>query len=161
MKCELCQLEKTPKEMGRIYQINCIECRIKIKWKKCNKKRSVRGDHKSINEVERKRNLFKNKYNADEVFRKKENLRRIAHFKNRPDLKAEREKRTYYKNIEKSRARGRLRMAVYRGTITKPKNCSNCHCEVNKIEAHHTDYTKPFDVTWLCVECHKREHGKI
>ena len=26
------------------------------------------------------------------------------------------------------------------------------------MEAHHDDYSKPFEVRWLCASCHKRLH---
>lgn len=27
------------------------------------------------------------------------------------------------------------------------------------VQAHHHDYSKPFDVTWLCAKCHGRHHA--
>jgi hypothetical protein len=27
------------------------------------------------------------------------------------------------------------------------------------VEAHHHDYTKPLDITWLCIPCHRRFHA--
>lgn len=47
--------------------------------------------------------------------------------------------------------------AVYRGTLVKPASCSDCGKPVPKIdlEAHHEDYKKPLDVTWLCRTCHR------
>lgn len=35
-----------------------------------------------------------------------------------------------------------------------------CPCGETKVQAHHTDYTKPLDVVWLCRPCHDREHAK-
>ena len=52
-----------------------------------------------------------------------------------------------------------LRLAVKRGKIEKPELCSNCQIKPKlseQIEAHHKDYSKPFDVEWLCVPCHKK-----
>jgi len=51
----------------------------------------------------------------------------------------------------------RLRGAVRRGRIARPKVCVDCG-GCGKIEAHHRDYAKPFDVVWLCQGCHCRRH---
>lgn len=58
---------------------------------------------------------------------------------------------------EKWKARQDLRNAVAKGLITK------LPCEVcgeKKVHAHHTDYSKPFDVMWLCVPHHYQLHRK-
>lgn len=36
-------------------------------------------------------------------------------------------------------------------------------CEIcgEWAEAHHTDYTKPLDVRWLCPAHHREEHGRV
>jgi hypothetical protein len=35
-------------------------------------------------------------------------------------------------------------------------------CGATKTEAHHTDYSRPLDVVWLCKHCHRLLHnGKI
>jgi len=104
---------------------------------------------------------MRKKYREDKQFRESENKRRLKHFKENPDIKKERDKRYTKNNIEKQRARNRLRMAVYRKTIVKPLNCQVCKKEEKRIEGHHYDYNKPFDVIWMCEECHKIEHGKI
>lgn len=36
--------------------------------------------------------------------------------------------------------------------------CAFCHSS-GKVEAHHHDYSKPLDVTWLCKPCHRRFHA--
>lgn len=33
-------------------------------------------------------------------------------------------------------------------------------CGHQKAEAHHADYDRPFDVTWLCRKHHKALHAK-
>jgi len=40
-----------------------------------------------------------------------------------------------------------------------PLPCRDCGEE--KVEAHHTDYTKPLDVIWLCKFHHLMEHNMI
>lgn len=44
------------------------------------------------------------------------------------------------------------------GRLIKPSICSECGANKN-IQAHHYDYSKPLDVTWLCGKCHKAIHS--
>ena len=46
--------------------------------------------------------------------------------------------------------------ALKTGKIHKPDSCSVCGDFVGqeKIQAHHEDYSKPFEVTWCCQDCH-------
>lgn len=66
-----------------------------------------------------------------------------------------------YKSIQKyphkQNARQKLQYAVKKGYIQKPDQCI---CGNIKVEAHHTDYSKPLVVTWLCRACHANEHKK-
>lgn len=52
-----------------------------------------------------------------------------------------------------------VQLAVKRGDLVHAKNCERCgkHCST---EAHHSDYSKPMQLTWLCLYCHLVEHGK-
>ena len=61
---------------------------------------------------------------------------------------------------EKQRARLKLNYAVKSGRIHKPLYCSSCDRD-KYLEAHHTDYSKPFDVTWLCRTCHRELHSRL
>ena len=45
------------------------------------------------------------------------------------------------------------------GVSLQRKPCERCNNE--KSEAHHEDYTRPLDVTWLCRSCHARRHREI
>ena len=45
--------------------------------------------------------------------------------------------------------------AVKRGTL-KPMPCWVCG---EKAEAHHPDYSQPFDVVWLCTLHHRQTHA--
>lgn len=58
---------------------------------------------------------------------------------------------------EKINARQKLHYAVKVGKIIKPLKCEDCK-KIIKIEAHHTDYSKPLEVVWLCRQCHENRH---
>lgn len=62
---------------------------------------------------------------------------------------------------EKCRARSLLSNAIVDGKIIKPKICSLCGSDQFSIDAHHPDYSKPYDVVWLCKPCHGIVHRKI
>jgi hypothetical protein len=64
-------------------------------------------------------------------------------------------------NPEKIKAHFTANNAIRTGEILKPTSCSNCDNPKGRIEAHHTDYTKPLDVIWLCRRCHISEHKVI
>lgn len=59
------------------------------------------------------------------------------------------------------RAYWHVKDALRRGALSRPAKCENCGTDPglmknkkSKIQAHHEDYNKPFDVKWLCVKCH-------
>lgn len=55
-----------------------------------------------------------------------------------------------------------LRKAVHRGRIIKPGDCcAKCGRKVDdpaELHGHHTDYSKPLEVDWLCKDCHEGKH---
>lgn len=50
-------------------------------------------------------------------------------------------------------ARSRVSTEVRAGRLVRPTACSSCHAGCAP-QAHHEDYAKPLDVTWLCRGCH-------
>lgn len=56
----------------------------------------------------------------------------------------------------KDAARKECRAAVADGRLIK-KPCRICGT-VDPIHAHHGDYRKPLEVTWLCPDCHDEMH---
>lgn len=56
---------------------------------------------------------------------------------------------------EKYKARIALNNAVIYRKITKASNCSACSSTSN-IQGHHPDYSKPLEVIWLCISCHRK-----
>jgi hypothetical protein len=55
-------------------------------------------------------------------------------------------------------ARKRVRSRVRRGTLV-PGPCAQCG-STEQIHAHHEDYSRPLDVAWLCMPCHKAVHKR-
>ena len=47
--------------------------------------------------------------------------------------------------------------AIKKGELIKPKRCELCN-RCSEIEAHHVDYGRPLQVTWLCKKCHTKAH---
>ncbi len=109
---------------------------ITSRCKKCHNEQSVRTRDRAL----------KNEANREYMSR----LR-----KNEPTKLREREKLASRQRPkdEKRKARYLLNGAVSRGKIIKPTNCSKCG-KIRKVTAHHPDYSKPYEVTWLCYECH-------
>ena len=105
---------------------------------------AVKRCYRKNPEYRKKRNEYNKKW-------QKENYEKIL-------INNETQKKRY---PEKHKARWMLRQAVRNGKIMKPNSCSKCGAEPKRIEGHHEDYSKPFDVVWLCVDCHKSLHGKL
>jgi ribosomal protein S27AE len=57
----------------------------------------------------------------------------------------------------KDNVRVKTRYRILRG-ILKKEPCEKCG-EI-KVEAHHDDYNKPFEIRWLCVFHHHEHHSK-
>ncbi len=53
------------------------------------------------------------------------------------------------------RAADRVRYALKTGRLVKPDACQECG-KSGRIQAAHSDYSRPLDVRWLCVSCHVR-----
>jgi hypothetical protein len=49
-----------------------------------------------------------------------------------------------------------LYYALKTGKLTKPEYCSVCQRWIgtDKIQAHHKDYEKLFEIIWCCQDCH-------
>lgn len=77
-----------------------------------------------------------------------------AEYKKRNRAKITAKQRAWRRaNMEKDRAHNAVQRAVASGALVRPCECSACGSRT-RIEAHHTDYSKPLGVVWLCRRCH-------
>ena len=63
------------------------------------------------------------------------------------------------KNAEKYKTRDITSYAITKGELIRD-NCEDCGSSID-VQAHHSDYSKPLNVTWLCRTCHNKRHGKL
>ena len=63
-----------------------------------------------------------------------------------------------HREPDRKRTRGITRHAVEKGLL-KRLPCETCGNP--KSEAHHLDYSDPFNVRWFCSVCHKAAHAQV
>lgn len=63
-------------------------------------------------------------------------------------------------NPEKVRTAKKLYYAVKVGKIVKLDFCQDCGRRT-RLGGHHYDYSKVFEVDWLCSSCHKLRHPRL
>ena len=56
-----------------------------------------------------------------------------------------------------------IRKAIRDGKIIKPDKCEECGKPTKKksLCGHHDDYSKPFEIRWLCYKCHSIAKHKV
>ena len=54
-------------------------------------------------------------------------------------------------------AQRKAERAVKNGGLKKPNSCELCEVE-GRIHGHHSDYSEPLKVIWVCVPCHSQIH---
>lgn len=83
--------------------------------------------------------------------------KKLTHSYNRGDRKAQkaRERKKYPHQVA---AYQKVFHALKRKKLIRPLNCSLCN-ERGYIMGHHSDYSKPLDVIWVCWKCHEMLHS--
>lgn len=64
------------------------------------------------------------------------------------------------RNPLREKARRAVRNAVRDGRTVKAWECQDCH-RTGRLDGHHHDYFKPFEVEWLCSSCHGKRHREV
>ncbi len=80
--------------------------------------------------------------------------------KNNPGWSTAVGKRYRERYPEKNRAQRIIEYAIRTGKIYRPDYCESCFKECVP-DGHHEDYSKPFEVEWLCKLCHTKLHEQI
>ena len=70
------------------------------------------------------------------------------------EMKRRVEKRYRERHRIKVNAKGYIARGVRSGRIKRPSRCSFCG-DKRKPQGHHSDYSKPLEVRWLCQPCHR------
>ena len=167
--CKLCRLEKTFDEFVKHKRYSdgfycyCKECA-----------RNKNKEYKPTEEAKKKKLISRKKYreNNREIIRAqdRENYQKNPkHFKDKAregmkkylEISGMKRRREHFdKNPEILISRLELSAAVRSGKLKKPTECSVCNKTSKRIEGHHDDYSKPLEIVWLCVPCHRKIHRK-
>ena len=117
--------------------------------KDCHKARMHKRRAEKIDEIreyDRKRGLLSHRKAAVKD--------RAPRYKDRPYSQASFHRAAH--PVE-SAARAALGNAVRSGRIIKPSQCQMC-ARGGRIHGHHSDYSKPLEVRWVCAKCHGAIH---
>jgi len=164
-RCIVCGVEKDETEFYQpdkkrrpwYRRTECKEC--------CNKKSAnwyrknpERGAQIKRNYYERNWEKILGGYSGDVAERHRSNARERYKSKRAEII----ERHALFEKTHRTQvnANNKLRYHVDHGKIEKPDKCSACGTQ-GEVEAHHEDYSKPLDVEWLCIRCHKKKHGLV
>lgn len=133
-KCFKCGIEKP---LSEFYKHSAMADGHLNKCKECTKK-------------DVKANYFSNHdhYQQYEQNRKQRSERKVFNFKC--------SQRRRQNNPDKYKAQCAVNNAIRDGKLKKSP-CQICG-SVKRVEAHHEDYSKPLEVIWLCLWCHRKIH---
>jgi len=169
MRCSSCKETKDPSEFYTGHR-RCKDC-CKIytrEWQEKNLtperaaqyRASFAAKNPGYAAQKRKEWALKNPERAKEIDRQKY-LRRKANQPPKPErgpklTNHERKKRYFEKHPIKAECMKIYKYAIRRGKLVRGP-CSVCGA-TEGVDGHHTDYTRPLDVVWLCKPHHREAH---
>lgn len=99
----------------------------------------------------------KQKRHSNPEYNEQRNAKTREWQKNNAEFIAQKQRDYAKENPEKVKARHIVSRALKSGVLSKPLCCQHCGKE-KCLNAHHADYTKPLDVIWVCIRCHRAIH---
>jgi hypothetical protein len=102
-----------------------------------------------------KKDARQHRLSNSEVVREKDRTR--SRLPERVAARADRTRQYRTMHPERYAAHSAVSYALRSGRLAKTP-CAFCG-DNERLEAHHHDYSKPLDVTWLCSPCHRRFHA--
>lgn len=66
-------------------------------------------------------------------------------------------KEYYNRNKKRMNVYWNIYYLIKKGKIIKPTKCEVCG-NSTYLHGHHEDYSKKFELLWVCVPCHKKIH---
>ena len=126
--------------------------KIKAKVKKWKEDNSERAKKYWLDNRERLRNnrIFNEEYQQKK--REREKKYRIIYKDKKNARRREKNHETWQARIHNMTSR------IIKKLWIRPKKCPICWIE-RKIEAHHPDYKKPYEIVFCCNVCHQRIHN--
>ncbi len=130
----------------------CYKCKTEKEYSNYYKDPSKKDGFSNICKPCRKLTYRQIVYRNLETHREKNRRYYKAH---RKEILSRRKER-YEENKHKGSAHKKVAWALLSGKL-KRGTCEKC--KSGDVEAHHFDYTKPLEVTWLCKRHHARTHA--
>lgn len=143
-QCKTCEREL---QAGAFYASNQSRCKDCVK-KSVRENRTAKADY--YRDYDRKR------YQEDPRVKQRHNRYRNSE-KGKESFSRAREK-WKANNPEKRAAQVEFGNAIRGGRVERETQCRLCGVTDEKMDAHHFDYSKPLEVTWLCHDCHAAFH---
>jgi hypothetical protein len=164
MICTKCKLEKNEEDFEfrpdrQKFRTTCKECRNQRERELYPQRREQNHARQKVYREENRETI--NRKCRENWWKNRDTL--LAAARERPGYgkyKPESIKKWQLQNKEKIRAHGKLHTAVKRGRVEKPLLCQLCGSG-GKMNSHHADYSKPYNVIWVCDTCHAKIHSKF